>query len=149
MHFRNDRLDRLRAEQSDIGNHVIDEFVAGHISRRGFLRAGALVGISAPVLGGVLAACGSSTAPSTTPSSGSAASGATIKAGIVTPAAAINPVTVADQGGLDMLGQRADVVPVGVGHERGHPLATLQQPVRHMPTDKSRGACYQGRFHLT
>ena len=55
MHFRNDRLDRLRAEQSDIGNHVIDEFVAGHISRRGFLRAGALVGISAPVLGGVLA----------------------------------------------------------------------------------------------
>jgi peptide/nickel transport system substrate-binding protein len=106
--FRNDRLDRLRAEQSDIGNHVIDEFVAGHISRRGFLRAGALVGISAPVLGGVLAACGSGSSPTTSPSSGSAASSATIKAGIVTPAAAINPLTVADQGGLDMLGQTGE-----------------------------------------
>ncbi len=108
MHSRNDRLDRLRAEQTDIGNHVIDEFVAGHINRRGFLRAGALVGISAPVLGGVLAACGSSSAPGTTTSSGSAASNATIKAGIVTPAAAINPVTVADQGGLDMLAQTGE-----------------------------------------
>jgi peptide/nickel transport system substrate-binding protein len=108
VHSRNDRLDRLRAEQTDIGNHVIDEFVAGHISRRGFLRAGALVGISAPVLSGVLAACGSSSAPGTTPSSGSAASNATIKVGIVTPTAAINPVTVADQGGLDMLGQTGE-----------------------------------------
>ena len=108
MHSRNDRLDRLRAEQTDIGNHVIDEFVAGHISRRGFLRAGALVGISAPVLSGVLAACGSSSSPGTTSSSGSAASTATIKAGIVTPAGAINPVTVADQGGLDMLAQTGE-----------------------------------------
>jgi peptide/nickel transport system substrate-binding protein len=107
VHSRNDRLDRLRAEQSEIGNHVIDEFVAGHINRRGFLRAGALVGISAPVLSGILAACGSSS-PSTTPSSGSAASNATIKVGIVTPAGAINPVTVADQGGLDMLAQTGE-----------------------------------------
>ena len=108
MEIRNDRLDRLRAEQSDIGNHVIDEFVAGHINRRGFLRAGALVGISAPVLSAVLAACGSSSAPSSGSSSGSGAAGATIKAGIVTPAGAINPVTVADQGGLDMLAQTGE-----------------------------------------
>jgi peptide/nickel transport system substrate-binding protein len=108
VQIRNDRLDRIRAEQSDIGNHVIDEFVAGHINRRGFLRAGALVGISAPVLSAVLAACGSSGAPSSQSSSGAAGPGATIKAGIVTPAAAINPVTVADQGGLDMLGQTGE-----------------------------------------
>ena len=31
-----------------------------------------------------------------------------IKAGIITPAAAINPVTVADQGGLDMLAQTGE-----------------------------------------
>jgi len=108
VHIRNDRLDRLRAEQSDIGNHVIDEFVAGHINRRGFLRAGALVGISAPVLSAVLAACGSSSSPGASSSSGGGAAGATIKVGIVTPAAAINPVTVADQGGLDMLGQTGE-----------------------------------------
>ena len=108
MQIRNDRLDRLRAEQSDIGNHVIDEYVAGHINRRGFLRAGALVGISAPVLSAVLAACGSSSSPGSKPSSGGGAAGATIKCGIVTPAGAINPVTLADQGGLDMLAQTGE-----------------------------------------
>ena len=107
MHSGNNRLSRLRAGQTEIGNHVIDEFVAGHIGRRAFLRNGALVGISAPVIGGILAACGSSTSPATK-SSGSAASTATIRTGIVTPAAAINPVTVADQGGLDMLGQTGE-----------------------------------------
>ena len=35
-------------------------------------------------------------------------SGATIKCGIITPAAAINPLTIADQGGLDMLGQTGE-----------------------------------------
>ena len=106
MNARKNRLDQLRAEQSDIGNHVIDEFVAGRLNRRDFLRTGALVGISAPILGGVLAACGSSTSPSTSTPAG--ASGATIRVGIVTPAAAINPVTVADQGGLDMLAQTGE-----------------------------------------
>jgi len=108
VHSGNDRLSRLRAGQTEIGNHVIDEFVAGRINRRDFLSKGALVGISAPVLGGILAACGSSSSPGTTKSSGSAASSATIRTGIVTPAAAINPVTVADQGGLDMLGQTGE-----------------------------------------
>ena len=38
--------------------------------------------------------------------------GGTIKAGIVTPTAAINPVTVADQGGLDMLGQTGEYLAI-------------------------------------
>ncbi|HUC23353.1 MAG TPA: ABC transporter substrate-binding protein [Streptosporangiaceae bacterium] len=116
MHSRNDRLSRLRAGQTEIGNHVIDEFVAGHIDRRAFLRTGALVGISAPVIGAVLAACGSSTSPGKSPSGGSAASTATIRCGIVTPAAAINPVTVADQGGLDMLGQTGEYLTLSDQH---------------------------------
>ncbi len=99
------RLDELRAGQGDIANHVIDEFAAGRLSRRDFLRRGSVVGISIPVLGAVLTACGSSPSPSGGPTG---ATGATIKAGIVTPAAAINPVTVADQGGLDMLGQTGE-----------------------------------------
>jgi peptide/nickel transport system substrate-binding protein len=104
------RLSRLRESQGDIGNHVIDEFVAGRISRRDFLRRGAVVGISVPVLGGVLAACGSSGSPSSSSSTGTAAgkAGATIKAAIIVPSAAINPVTVADQGGLDMLAQTGE-----------------------------------------
>jgi len=104
------RLSRLRESQGDVGNHVIDEFVAGRISRRDFLRRGAVVGISVPVLGGVLAACGSSGSPSSSSSTGTAAgkAGATIKAAIIVPSGAINPVTVADQGGLDMLAQTGE-----------------------------------------
>jgi peptide/nickel transport system substrate-binding protein len=109
----NRRLDRARDGQGAIENHVIDEFVAGRLSRRDFLRRGTVVGISLPVLGAVLAACGSSSPSATSPSTGSSSApagqaGATIKAGIITPAAAINPVTIADQGGLDMLGQTGE-----------------------------------------
>ena len=106
------RLGRLRQSQGELANHIIDEFAAGRISRRDFIRRATVVGISAPVLGSVLAACGSSSSSSSssasTSASASAAAGAVIRAGITTPAAAINPVTVADQGGLDMLAQTGE-----------------------------------------
>ena len=110
----NSRLGRLRQGQGEIANHVIDEFAAGRLSRRDFIRRASVVGISAPLLGSILAACSSSSSsPSSSSSSSTSASaggtpGAVIKAGIQTPAAAINPVTVADQGGLDMLGQTGE-----------------------------------------
>src|SRR6266536_4385713 len=105
------RLGQLREGQGEIANHIIDEFAAGRLSRRDFIRRGTVVGISVPLLGSILAACGSSgssSSPSGGSSSASAKPGAVIKAGIVTPTAAINPVTVADQGGLDMLGQTGE-----------------------------------------
>jgi peptide/nickel transport system substrate-binding protein len=105
------RLGQLRQGQGDIANHIIDEFAAGRLSRRDFIRRGTVVGISMPLLGSILAACGS-TASSSSPSGGSSSAagkpGAVIKAGIVTPTASINPVTVADQGGLDMLAQTGE-----------------------------------------
>jgi peptide/nickel transport system substrate-binding protein len=101
-----DRLDQIRAGQGEIANHIIDEYVAGRLSRRDLLRRGAVVGISLPVLGAVISACSSSSSSPSTASSG--ASGATIKVGIVVPTGAINPVTVADQGGLDMLAQTGE-----------------------------------------
>ena len=105
------RLGQLRQGQGEIANHIIDEFAAGRLSRRDFIRRGTVVGISVPLLGSILAACGSSgssSAPSSGSSSAAGKAGAVIKAGIVTPTAAINPVTVADQGGLDMLGQTGE-----------------------------------------
>jgi peptide/nickel transport system substrate-binding protein len=109
------RLGRLRQGQGEIANHIIDEFAAGRLSRRDFIRRATVVGITAPALGSILAACGStssSTGSSSTgasaSSSGGGAPGAVIKAGIVTPTATINPVTVADQGGLDMLAQTGE-----------------------------------------
>jgi peptide/nickel transport system substrate-binding protein len=101
------RLSRLREGQGDIANHVIDEFAAGRMSRRDFIRRGSVVGISLPLLGAIVSACGS-TSSSSPPSSSAGKAGATIKVGIVVPTAAINPVTVADQGGLDMLAQTGE-----------------------------------------
>jgi peptide/nickel transport system substrate-binding protein len=106
------RLGRLRQDQGEIANHIIDEFAAGRLSRRDFIRRGTVVGISVPLLGGILAACSSSSSSSAKSGTSSAAAtgapGAVIKAGITTPTAAINPVTVADQGGLDMLAQTGE-----------------------------------------
>jgi peptide/nickel transport system substrate-binding protein len=105
------RLGRLRQGQGEIANHIIDEFAAGRLSRRDFIRRATVVGIAAPALGSILAACGSTSSSSSTSSGSSSAGGApgaVIKAGIVTPTAAINPVTVADQGGLDMLAQTGE-----------------------------------------
>ena len=106
------RLGRLRQDQGEIANHVIDEFVAGRLSRRDFIRRATVVGITAPALGSILAACSSSSSSSSASTGASSAAagapGSVIKAGIVTPTAAINPVTVADQGGLDMLAQTGE-----------------------------------------
>ncbi len=108
MNVDHSRLDQLRSGQGEIANHVIDEFIAGRLSRRDLLRRGALVGISVPVLSGIIAACSSSGSP--TPAKGSSTAGAntTIRAGIITPTGDINPATVDDQGGLDMLAQTGE-----------------------------------------
>ncbi len=109
------RLGRLRQGQGELANHIIDEFAAGRLSRRDFIRRATVVGISVPVIGSILEACSStssssssSTVPATSSAPATGAPGAVIRAGITTPAAAINPVTVADQGGLDMLAQSGE-----------------------------------------
>jgi peptide/nickel transport system substrate-binding protein len=119
----NRRLDRLRSDQGEIANHVIDEFTAGRMSRRDFMRRGTVVGLSLPVLGAVLSACGSSGSPSTSSSStAKGKAGATIKAAIIVPSGAINPVTVADQGGLDMLGQTGEYLCLSDQHLKLQPV---------------------------
>ena len=101
-----ERLDKLRRGHGPIQEHVIDEFVAGNISRRDFLKKGTAFGLSLPLLGGILEAKG---LPALKPSPSAtrharAGSGAPIRAGIIVPAGAINPLTIADEGGLELLG---------------------------------------------
>jgi len=109
------RLARLRRGQGEIANHVIDEFAAGRLSRRDFIRRASVVGISVPLVGSILEACSSSSSPSGSgtatagaSSTATGAPGAVIRVGITTPAATLNPVLVADQGGLDMLAQTGE-----------------------------------------
>jgi len=105
------RLDPIRKGAGPIPEHIIDEFVAGRLSRRDFIRRATMFGMSIPVVGGILAACGSTTTPTTTTTAPSGSTtttpgkkGAAINAGILVPAAAINPLTIADQGGLELIG---------------------------------------------
>jgi peptide/nickel transport system substrate-binding protein len=107
----NPRLDRIRLGSNDLENHVIDEFLGGHINRREFLRRGSIVGLSIPALSAILAACGgaNSTSSSTSTAAGSAPkAGATLRVAGVVPAGAINPLTVDDEGGLTMLQQTGE-----------------------------------------
>ncbi len=124
------RLDVLRTGHGPVAEHVIDEFVAGRLSRREFLRRGTVIGLSVPLLGGIVAACGSSgSAGSGSSPAAKGKAGATIKAGIGVPAAAINPITIADQGGLEMIGQVGEWLAFCDQHNNYHPwLATSWSP---------------------
>jgi peptide/nickel transport system substrate-binding protein len=97
-------LDRLRRDRSEIENHHIDEFLAGRLNRRAFLRRGSAIGMSAPVLAAILSACGSSPKPS----QAHRKRGGTLRVAAQAPAAAVNPLTVADSGGLAMLQQTGE-----------------------------------------
>src|ERR1700690_1137113 len=112
------KLDALRSERTELENHYIDELVAGRLDRRSFLRRGAVLGMSASVMGAVLAACGganNSGGGSATKASGAsstssapATKGGTLKLALQAPAAAINPLTIADAGGLCILAQTGE-----------------------------------------
>jgi peptide/nickel transport system substrate-binding protein len=110
------QLDVIRSKRSEVENHYIDELVAGRLDRRSFLRRGAVLGMSASVMGAVLAACGganstnnsSSAKSATTPSSAGATKGGTLKLAQPTPATSMNPLIVDDAGGCSMLTQTGE-----------------------------------------
>lgn len=129
MNIDHGQLDDLRRGRGPIQEHVIDEFVAGRLSRRDFLRRGTMLGMSMSLVGGIVAACGSSSPTSSSSSSAKGKAGATIKAGILVPAAAINPITIADQGGLELIGNVGEFLIFTDQQLNYHPwLATSWSP---------------------
>lgn len=101
-------LDLLRNGRSEHENHLIDGLVAGRVSRRDFLRFGSVLGLSLPYLGAVTGAAGLTAA-----SSGRALAqtpGGTIRMGMQVPAAAIEPVKLADSGGVTVLSMTAETL---------------------------------------
>ncbi len=99
-------LDRLRREASDLENHVVDEFLAGRLDRRGLLREGSRFGLALPLIGGLLGTAnpfgvGRALAQTGQPN-------ATIRVASPTPAGAVEPVSVANSGGLILLMQTGE-----------------------------------------
>jgi peptide/nickel transport system substrate-binding protein len=106
------RVDDVRTASSELENHLIDEYSAGKITRREFVRRGTVVGMSLPLLSFLATACGGDGDGGATTAAGETAGqarrGGTIRTAIQSPAGAIDPVTIADEGGLAVLGQSAE-----------------------------------------
>jgi peptide/nickel transport system substrate-binding protein len=102
-------IDGTRRRSGKIENHIIDEFAAGHIGRRDFLRHGSVIGMSLPLLTSLAGAFGSTL---WVPSARAATPGGTIRVATTAPTAAIDPVTVADAGGELMLQQTGEFLAI-------------------------------------
>ncbi|MEZ5833768.1 MAG: ABC transporter substrate-binding protein [Dongiaceae bacterium] len=100
-------LDALRRGRTAHENHLIDGLVAGRVSRREFMRYGSVLGLSLPFLGGVAAAVGYVAAPR---AARAGTPGGTIRIAQNVPAAAIDPVKIADGGGITVLSQVAETL---------------------------------------
>jgi peptide/nickel transport system substrate-binding protein len=99
-------IDPLRRRLGPLETHLVDELLAGRLSRRLFLRRASVIGLGAPVMGAIAAALGPWSAPLARAATGKPDT--TIKVGTMVPAGAIDPVTVGDSGGLLMLQQVGD-----------------------------------------
>jgi peptide/nickel transport system substrate-binding protein len=106
-------VDEFRRTSSEVENHLIDELAAGKISRREFVRRGTVLGLSLSALSFIASACGgddddgSATGATDTTEAGPQPGG-TLRTALISPAGALDPLTVGDEGGLATLGQSGE-----------------------------------------
>jgi len=100
-------LDALRRGRGEHDNHLIDCLVAGRVSRREFMRHGSVLGMSVPFLASVTVAIGMETPIRR---AWAANPGGTVRIAQIVPAAAIDPVKIADGGGITVLSQVAETL---------------------------------------
>ena len=93
------KLDMARHSADAYGNHAIDEFLAGRLTRRELLRYASVMGLS-------LAGGGLLDAPPARAQG--AASTQTIRVAHLTPAGAVDPLTVTDAASLALLNQTGE-----------------------------------------
>ena len=99
------RLDLLRRGRSAVENHLIDGLLAGRVDRREFLRHGSVLGLSLPFLGGVAGLVGMGAMPR---AARAATPGGVLRMAQSVPAGTLDPVRIADNGGIVTLSQVAE-----------------------------------------
>ncbi|HKO75414.1 MAG TPA: ABC transporter substrate-binding protein [Gaiellaceae bacterium] len=109
------RVDAIRKDRSELENHIIDEYAAGKITRREFVRRGTVVGMSIPLVSFLAAACGGgggggeTTGGGTTPTAtGEVQAGGNIRVALIQPTTEPNPLLVQDEGGAGLLGSTGE-----------------------------------------
>ena len=114
-------FDWARRSANPIELDLIEHYADGKISRRDFLKRGAIVGLGLPFMSMVIAACGDSGGdgttrpPATAGTAGTAAptAGGSIIVGIQTPSSPLDPVAMLDLGTYSVLSQSFEYL-VGV-----------------------------------
>ena len=94
-------LEQSRGSAGELGNHAIDEFKAGRLSRRELLRHASLLGLS-------MAAGGLIGMPHARAQRLPGKPGGTIRVAHLTPAGAVDPLTVNDAAGLALINQTGE-----------------------------------------
>jgi peptide/nickel transport system substrate-binding protein len=137
------RVDAIRAQSSELENHLIDEYSAGRMSRREFVRRGSVIGMSIPVVGFLASACGTGNSGGGGGGGGGAdtavkaggkqvpvRAGGTLKLGMSPgPTTEIDPIKVADEGGLGVMSQTGEFLAWSDGKLQLQPrLATSWKP---------------------
>jgi peptide/nickel transport system substrate-binding protein len=95
-------FDAIRRQRTEVQNAVIDDYLAGRIGRRSFLRYAAVLGITAPLLAAL--------APRGAAAAGDSSAAVTV--GMPVPAGLIDPLTVADTGSICLMSQTAEYLAV-------------------------------------
>jgi peptide/nickel transport system substrate-binding protein len=108
------RVDAIRKDSTELENHIIDEYAAGKITRREFVRRGTVVGMSIPLVSFLAAACGGggggeTTGGGTSPTAtGEVQAGGNIRVALIQPSTEPNPLIVKDEGGAGLLGSTGE-----------------------------------------
>src|SRR5262245_19975729 len=97
-------LEVFRKNLRAIENSAIDELLAGRVDRRSFLRHGSILGLSLPIMSGVLGSVGLGMQQARAQGK----RGGTVRAGVAMPGGAIDPVTFHDSGIYQMVFQTAE-----------------------------------------
>jgi peptide/nickel transport system substrate-binding protein len=127
------QVDAVRAQRSELENHIVDEYRAGYIGRREFIRRATVLGMSLSTVSFLASACGSG---SKEPTSGGGAvdtselqKGGVLKTGIQAPASALDPIKVNNEGALALLGQSGEYLVFSDSHLKAVPrLAESWKP---------------------
>nr|MBA3605466.1 hypothetical protein [Acidimicrobiia bacterium] len=100
------RFDRVRRNSGAVHLDLVESYAQGRISRRAFVRRGAVVGLSIPTMAAVIAACGDDDEGSPATGGSGTQSGGTAQAGSTTPGTSGASSGPATQGGVIRIGSQ-------------------------------------------
>ena len=98
-------IDSFRGGFSDVENALVDEMLAGRVSRREFMRHGCVLGVGLPLLGSLAGVAGLGYTPGVL---AAGTPGGTFRAAVSMPDGAVDPITANDSASYQVYFQTAE-----------------------------------------